>query len=124
MLLKSFLGKDKISEDPKTFSIEQGVSSKVPVVQETVKDKEEDELIFKKIDIPWLSDKTSTLQGGMDIDSETENLKKIVKQNKYQISFLSETNDGLVITNRILREDLDDINTHYQELIDVSKEAL
>ena len=28
------------------------------------------------------------------------------------------------MTNRRLREDLDDINTHYQELIVVSKEAL
>ena len=28
------------------------------------------------------------------------------------------------MTNRRLREDLDDINTHYQELITVSKEAL
>ena len=60
----------------------------------------------------------------MCIDSETENLKKTVKQFKYQIGFLSETNDGLVMTNRRLREDLDDINTHYQELIVVSKEAL
>ena len=60
----------------------------------------------------------------MYIDSETENLKKNVKQYKYQIGFLSETNDGLVVTITILREDLDDINTHYQELIDVSKEAL
>ena len=60
----------------------------------------------------------------MCIDSETENLQKIVKQYKYQIGFLSETNDGLVMTNIRLREDLDDINTHYQELIFVSKEAL
>ena len=28
------------------------------------------------------------------------------------------------MTNRRLREDLDDINTHYQELIALSKEAL
>ena len=28
------------------------------------------------------------------------------------------------MTNRTLREDLDDINTHYQELISVSKEYL
>ena len=28
------------------------------------------------------------------------------------------------MTNIILREDLDDINTHYQELIVVSKKAL
>ena len=32
VLLKSFLGKDKISEDPNFFSIERGVSSEVPVV--------------------------------------------------------------------------------------------
>ena len=60
----------------------------------------------------------------MCIDSETENLKKTVKQYKYQIGFLRETNDGLVMANRRLREDLSDINTHYQELIVVSKEAL
>ena len=100
------------------------MSSEVHVAQETVKGREEDDLIFKKIDIAWLSDKTSTLQGGMYIDLETENLKKTVKQYKYQIGFLSETNDGLFMTNRIPREDLDDINTHYQELIAISKEAL
>ena len=100
------------------------MSSEFPVVEYTVKDEEEDDLIFKKIDIPWLSDKNSTLQGWMHIDSETKNLKKTMKQYKYQIGFLSETNDGLVMTNRRLREDLDDINTHYQELIVVSKEAL
>ena len=60
----------------------------------------------------------------MCIDSETENLQKTVKQYKYQIGFLSETNDRLVITNTQLRGHLDDINTHYQELIVVSKEAL
>ena len=75
------------------------------------------------MNIPWLLDKTSTLQEGMCIDSETENLHKAVKQYKYQIGFLSETNEGLVMTNRRLREELDDINTHYQELIVVSKEA-
>ena len=47
-----------------------------------------------------------------------------MKQYKYQIDFLSETNDGLVMTNRRLREDINDINTHYQELITVSKEYL
>ena len=60
----------------------------------------------------------------MYIDSKTENLKKTVKQYKYQIGFLSKTNYGLVMTNRRLREELHDINTHYQELIAVSKGAL
>ena len=37
---------------------------------------------------------------------------------------LHETNEGLVATNRRLREDLEEVNSHYQELIAVSKEAL
>ena len=37
---------------------------------------------------------------------------------------MQETNDGLVMANRRLREDLDEVNNHYQELIAVSKEAL
>ena len=60
----------------------------------------------------------------MNIDSEIENLKKTLEQHKSQICFLNETNDRMVMTNIILREDLDDMNTHYQELIVVSKEAL
>ena len=47
-----------------------------------------------------------------------------MKQYKYQMDFLTETNEGLVMTNRRLREHINDINTHYQELIDVSKESL
>ena len=74
VLLESFPGRDKVSEEPITCSIERGMSLEVPVVQEIVKDGEEVDLIFKKIDIPWLSDKNSTLQGGMDIYSETKNL--------------------------------------------------
>ena len=37
---------------------------------------------------------------------------------------MHETNDGLVMANRRLREELDEVNNHYQELIAVSKEAL
>ena len=37
---------------------------------------------------------------------------------------MQETNDGLVIANRKLREDLEEVNSHYQELITVSREAL
>ena len=37
---------------------------------------------------------------------------------------MHETNDGLVTTNRRLREYLEEVNSHYQELIVVSKEAL
>ena len=37
---------------------------------------------------------------------------------------MHETNDGLVNANKRLREDLEEVNSHYQELIAVSKEAL
>ena len=37
---------------------------------------------------------------------------------------MQETNDALVMANRRLREYLDEVNSHYQELIAVSKEAL
>ena len=37
---------------------------------------------------------------------------------------MQETNDGLVMANIRLREDLDEVNSHYLELIAVSKEAL
>ena len=80
------------------------MSPKVSFAQETVNDREEDDFIFKKNDIPWLSSKSSTLQGEMNIDSEIENLKKTLDQHKYQIGFLNETNDRLVMTNRKLRE--------------------
>ena len=37
---------------------------------------------------------------------------------------MQETNHGLVIANRKPREDLEEVNSHYQELIIVSREAL
>ena len=61
---------------------------------------------------------------GQCIDLENENLQRSIKQYKYQIEFLHETNEGLVVANKILREDLEEVNSHYQELIAVSKEAL
>ena len=61
---------------------------------------------------------------GKCIDSENENLQRSIKQYKYQIEYLHETNEGLVNANRILREDLEEVNSHYEELIAVSKEAL
>ena len=58
------------------------------------------------------------------IDSEKENLQRSIKQYKYQIEYMQEANDGIVTTIRRLREDLEEVNSHYQELITVSREAL
>ena len=96
----------------------------VSFVEETMKNKQEEYLIFKKLDIPWLLDQDSTLLEKVHMDSEVENLRKDLKQHKSQIHFFNESNDLIVNTNKILREDLEHINAHYQELIAVSKEAL
>ena len=37
---------------------------------------------------------------------------------------MQEVNDGLILANRRLREDLQEVNEHYQELTAVSKEDL
>ena len=61
---------------------------------------------------------------GKCIDSENENLQRNIKWYKYHIEYLQETNEGLVTAKRILREYLEEVNNHYQELITVSKEDL
>ena len=84
----------------------------------------EDEEIYKRLNIPWLPNEMQTIAGNKTFDSEKENLQRSVKQYKYQVQYMQETNDGLVMDNRRLREDLDEVNSHYQELIVVSREAL
>ena len=64
------------------------------------------------------------MHGEVHMDSEVENVSKTLQQHKSQIEFFNQTNDGMIMTNRRLREDLEDVNAHYQELIFVSKEAL
>ena len=39
------------------------------------------------------------------------------------MDFMQEVNDGLILANIRLREDLQELNDHYQELTTVSKEA-
>ena len=85
---------------------------------------EVDEEIYKKLKIPWIPDGMQTSTGDRCIDSERENLQRSIKQYKYQVEYMQETNDGLVIANRKLREDLQEVNSQYQELITVSREAL
>ena len=112
------------SEKQVTPIIEHGMNSGVSFAKEAMKDWQEEDLIFKKLNIPWLSNRDLTLHGEVHMDSEVENLRKTLQQHKSQICFLNETNDRMVMTNNRLREDLDDINAHYQELIVVLKEAL
>ena len=84
----------------------------------------EDEEIYKKLKIPWTPEGMQTILGDKCIDSEKENQQRSIKQYKQQIEYMHETNDGLVTTNKGLREYLEEVNSHYQELIVVSTEAL
>ena len=84
----------------------------------------EDEEIYKRLNIPWLPNEMQTMTGNKTFDSEKENIQRSVKQYKYQVEYMQKTNDGLVMANKRLREDLEEVNNHYQELITVSREAL
>ena len=73
----------------------------------------EDEEIYKRLNIPWLPNEMQTIVGNKTFDSEKENLQRSVKQYKYQVEYMHETNDGLVMENIRLREDLEEVNSHY-----------
>ena len=84
----------------------------------------EDEDIFRKLNIPWLPSKLRDEAVGKAFDSEKESLQITIKQYKHQMEYMQETNDGLILANIRLREDLQEVNDHYQDLTTVSKEAL
>ena len=71
-----------------------------------------------------LPNELQSTTGSKAFDSEKENLQRTIKQHKHQVEYMQETSDGLIIANKRLREDLEEVNNHYQELIAVSKEAL
>ena len=84
----------------------------------------EDEEIYKKMKIPWAQEGMQSISESKCIDSEKENMQRSIKQYRHRIEYMHETNDVLVTANRRLREDLEEVNSHYHELIAISKEAL
>ena len=60
----------------------------------------------------------------MESLSEVEVLKKSLQSFKEHNKHLNDFNEKLMIANKKLCEDLEEIDTSYQELISVSKEAL
>ena len=109
-------------EDAIQCSIEAEEHSEIPMT--LTEHMKEDEEIFKKLKIPWMPEGMQPIVEGKCIDSEKENMQRSIKQYKHKIEYLHEINEGLVTANKILREDLEEVNSHYQELISVSKEAL
>ena len=61
VILESSICKDKVAEQSIDFSTERVRSLEFLAKEEAVKNEEDDDLIFRKMNIPWLSDKTSTL---------------------------------------------------------------
>ena len=112
-MLESCTRKGKIVEPSIQCNFECVEPPYIPIIV-TEQQKEDDEEFFKNLNVPWLSEGTSSFQEGKCIDSENENIQKSVKQYKYQIDFLHEISEGLVMENRILREYLEEINRHYQ----------
>ena len=58
------------------------MTSVVSFAEAAMKNRREENLIFKKLDIPWLSDQNSTLLGEVHMDSEVKNLRKALQQHK------------------------------------------
>ena len=85
---------------------------------------EEDANIFRKLNIPWMPSDAQETITGRPFDSERENLQKTIKQYRHQMDYMQEVNDGLILENRRVREDFQEVNEHFQELTAVSKEAL
>ena len=85
---------------------------------------QEEEDIFRRLNIPWLPSGMQDASTEKAFDSEKENMQRTIKQYRPQMEYMQEVNDGLILANRILREDLQEVNEHYQELTAVSKEAL
>ena len=48
----------------------------------------EDEDIFRKLNIPWLSSEIQNTAGGKSFDSDKENLQKTIKQYKHQTEYM------------------------------------
>ena len=67
---------------------------------------QEDEDIFRRLDIPWLPSDMQDTTTGKAFYSEQQNMQKTIRQYKHQMDYMQEVNDGLILANRRLREDL------------------
>ena len=69
----------EVSEEQAAPIMEQGMTSVVSFAEAAMKNRKEEDLIFKKLDIPWLLDKDLTLPEKVHMDSEVENLRKAMQ---------------------------------------------
>ena len=88
MMLAACIGKGKIVDPSIQCSFEGVESSDIPVTM-TEQQQEDEEDIFKKLNIPWIPEGVSSFQERKCIDSENENIRKSIKQYKYQLEFFA-----------------------------------
>ena len=73
--------------------------------------------------IPSSDEEDPLHQSPMEAVSKIKVLEMSLQHYKFQNEYLNDSNDKLMQANRRLREDLEEINGHYRELIMVSKES-
>ena len=73
-----------------------------------------------------MNKKVHILDENLQAKEETEliNLKKALHHYKAQNIHLNQLNDQLVNANRMIRQDPEEINSNYAELVQVAKEAV
>ena len=84
---------------------------KIPNISTDLLNKDAD--MFKKFDIPWIPSYVQEIITERSFDSDKKNLQKTIKQYKQQMNYMQEINDGLMMANRRLREDLQDVTEHF-----------
>ena len=77
----------EVLEEQVTPIIAQSMTSRVSFAEEAMKDRQKEDLFFKKLNIPWLSNQDSTLIGEVHMDYEVENLRKALQQHKSQFFY-------------------------------------
>jgi hypothetical protein len=95
-----------------------------PIIEDITEKPLTEDLMFKKFDMFWKPSKDQDAAMEKLINSDQENLKKTVKQYMHQMNYMQEVNDGLMMANRRLREDLQDTHDNFQELVMDAKEVL
>ena len=78
VMLESCTEKGKIAEPSIQCNFEGAESPDIPVTV-TEQQKEDDEEIFKKLNVPWFPEGASSFKKGKVIDSEKENIQKSIK---------------------------------------------
>ena len=82
------------------------------------------DLLNKDTNLPEIPDFEQEIMTGRSVDIDKENLQKIIQQYKQQMKHMQEVNEGLMMANRNIKQDLQDVNEHCHELTAVSKVVL